>query len=91
MPTKRVARAGGPAGIIIETRDGGFYFLTTVQARSARIPKKGEFARFLKKSAGSGGGRKRKLGCRAIKKWLNSHSPNSAAWRRASLRWGGNC
>jgi hypothetical protein len=100
MAQKRAATGSTGAGAIIEAKDGRFYFLTASQVRHARIQRSRAFAAFIKKSRAGGkksnvrkggGGRAGALGCRAIKAWLDSHSPNSAKWRRMSLAWGGNC
>jgi len=70
----------GPTGVVAESLDGRVFFIPDTQAESLQI----ESHRLYKLyRAGEGPGKvpQRSSPCGRTKRWLDSHSPDSALWR----------
>ncbi len=107
MAMKRKGSIDSQSGVVVHALDGRMFFLPNSTARQHQLsPRAAELYtafRLLamqdgatkvkgKKKGGSSGGPKYKMSpCKKLKKWLDTHSPNSGRWRAVSLAWGGRC
>ena len=83
-----------PTGIVVRSASGKLFFLTDEDAARTAIPASKAYETFRQRR-GTGkrppGGPKPLLNCDSILSWLDSHSPNTKAWRRLSITWANNC
>jgi hypothetical protein len=87
---------GGPRGVVVRAADGRLFFLTAQDARRAAIPANELYEAYLKMTRGCECEKRRVAymsggACGRLKSWLDSHSPNSARWRRLALKWADGC
>ena len=86
------ASSKAASGEIVRTTDGRVLFLTTKEvkkctvARNHHAPLKRLRARGTHPTT-----LRRAAGCRAFRRWLLTHNPNTKFWREVYVDWVNNC
>lgn len=92
---QQISQSKTPKGVVVESADGKYFFLTDEEAKRAAIsPSKLYLAyRQLAQISGHGAGEEKFVlrGCGAIKEWLDGSSPDSDLWRAICLIYFDNC
>jgi hypothetical protein len=77
-----------PTGVVARSADGSMFFIPHTETSRLSIPSSGLYAAYL---ASAGGGpspvAQANDACSQAKRWLDSHSPDSARWRRVCLTY----
>ena len=89
---KKIKASRGITGEIVQTTDGRMMFLTTSQLRKATLPRR-HHARLSRLAPGGTppAARRATAGCRAFRRWLLTHDPNTQFWREVYVDWVNNC
>lgn len=84
--------ADEPEGVVVTGPDGRQYFLTREQTRQSAVRGGGLYQAYLLLTQGRNPPPARtSIQCRRAKRWLDSHSPNSARWRKVCLLYFDQC
>jgi hypothetical protein len=76
-----------PSGVVVKAADGQLFFLTDEEARRTAIPSSLLYSAFLSVGHGHKNAPVPEDDCAPVKRWLDSHSPNSAKWRWLCLQY----
>ena len=79
-----------PSGIIARGTDGRLFFLPDAQADQLAIPDSTMYTAFRLASE-QPPVHVLRAPCARVKRWLDTHSPNSEFWRRLCLAYFNNC
>jgi hypothetical protein len=86
---QRISQSKTPKGVVVESADGKYFFLTDEDAKRTAISPGKLYAAYRHATRGSGRGTGEEKfvlhGCGAIKEWLDGSSPDSALWRQICL------
>jgi hypothetical protein len=88
-----MAKFDGPKGTVVSNADGSMHFFLTEEdmRRTAVKSEHHEMLNKLRQQPRGGPIATPDTNCTKVKKWLDTHDPNTDEWRQISWAWGYQC
>jgi hypothetical protein len=88
-----MAKFDGPTGTVVSNADGSKHFFLTEEdmSRTAVKAEQHEILNKLRQQPVGGPIATPATNCVKVKKWLDTHDPNTDAWRQIVVIWGYQC
>jgi hypothetical protein len=82
---------GEPKGVITQSPDGRVFFIPEDTVEALLIPDSTLFAAFRLSSGHRPPAHANRSKCARVKRWLDTHSPNTAYWRSVCISYFNEC